>query len=308
MTDDEVKRLYWTTTSTVELGAKGQSPTENLADVHLIGQRDTKYCRFKVLRTPFCPRGSTKYNSDFGEKPLDGVQVDKQLAGIFRPYQPQKVLTLPMTATSKYQQDYQPYAHFSPSETCKPTKQKHVKDEPLLEGTSITHEMFRGHPIIQDNRNESCAPVRRSAAVTWAPLMDSTAYGSSFERTHDRMHPVQARASKPEDQSARVMGSAIPNTYQKLMYDCHVETMEDLRSIPPVTEVIFQGVGRRPSSAGVQRQSQSRQRARPASAGPAPRLSPSQSQRPRSAAHQRTPPRRPRRPLSAGASSTPSLR
>eukprot|EP00451_Oxyrrhis_marina_P002760 CAMPEP_0204272456 /NCGR_PEP_ID=MMETSP0468-20130131/22095_1 /ASSEMBLY_ACC=CAM_ASM_000383 /TAXON_ID=2969 /ORGANISM="Oxyrrhis marina" /LENGTH=305 /DNA_ID=CAMNT_0051248301 /DNA_START=29 /DNA_END=946 /DNA_ORIENTATION=- len=241
VTPQQLRRLQWGTTSRDELADKGPSYTENLGEIHFIGQRDTKYGQFTVSRSPFWGKEMTKYNMEFHELPLGSAAMNNDLADIFRrPSAPVGAGPQSVKAVSGYQAEFQAFPGFRPVQTLKPSDDRGDLGSALIETKSRSHEEFPAHRAVA-KRSRAIDPHAPplAAPMRGQKLMSSTSYGSSFSAAQERMRPSNRGCVYPSDESNRVIGSNIPNQYQQLIFSRKAFSSADLQAMPRLESVLF---------------------------------------------------------------------
>eukprot|EP00929_Paragymnodinium_shiwhaense_P000299 TRINITY_DN100537_c0_g1_i1.p1 TRINITY_DN100537_c0_g1~~TRINITY_DN100537_c0_g1_i1.p1 ORF type:complete len:260 (+),score=45.91 TRINITY_DN100537_c0_g1_i1:109-888(+) len=154
-TRGDMRRMYYRTTTASQVPVRAPlegSEAENFIDLHMLGNRNSKYGRYKVNKAPLADHSALQSRRDFVQQPLEDFLVNKQLAQVFKDgwnaREPQTATK--QTATTKNLDDFRPLSGSQVAaarpQSCKPPQEQTKLtggDGPLLVTTTTTHQQFQ---------------------------------------------------------------------------------------------------------------------------------------------------------------------
>mmetsp|Transcript_94148 Transcript_94148/g.206200 ORF Transcript_94148/g.206200 Transcript_94148/m.206200 type:complete len:682 (-) Transcript_94148:51-2096(-) len=196
VSEDAIRHLYFSTTHERTFQGKelpDAGRTENMLDVHWIGQRPTKYLKHHLNEAPLFNRDSCHYTQEYVPLPLGDNRINAQLAASFKGVSQKSKLTGPsdakLSGETKYSQDFRPHSAAQmrgcKQRSYKPKEAKRATTlstgGPLLESKSASHEQFQT-PELSLAKNERVPPPRGCLYVSLLESagLSKTAYQEQY--------------------------------------------------------------------------------------------------------------------------------
>lgn len=266
---EEVRRMYFQTTTSREFAGRqpeGLARCENLADVHLIGARESKYMKYQRKKAPLVDRTATRYIQDYMPLPLGGGKLDRELAENFRSVAGQSYLTVPegtrLNDATKYSEDFRPLSakqtKGAKAKSAKP-KQGRTTTMPtgdLLEKRSVSHAQFQTPNHSLGRAARAHPPRSNLGASMHASALPKTSYRREFvawEAEEEREEEAEPRAAAPAPAPAQAQAPAAEAPTTRPMQRCTSAPLGGRRRPCTPLRVAGGGAGgepRRPASAG----------------------------------------------------------
>lgn len=188
-TKEELQKLYFrtTTSSTFNLtGAPKEANSENMLDVHFIGQRPGKYLPYQAKRAPLLDRSSCCYTKDFVVLPLGDAPITREMAKVnkTRGSNFKSGLDAQMETQTKYREDFRPpsrtEARNARPASAKPaaTRSTTLPTGKLMESTSVAHQAFRLQPAIA--QSQPVKPPKSHLGLAQHVVQLTTSYRDEF--------------------------------------------------------------------------------------------------------------------------------
>jgi len=195
---EDVQRLYFRTTTGQTFNrtdAPAEARSENFVEVHLIGQRRSKYMGYPQNRAPLLDRSSLEYNRDFVVWPLDDVVTTREMAQVNK----DRTLDGPsgshakFDGSTKYNADFKaPSRREAAGARQKSAKPKAGRTHTLPTGDLIEKRSFSHAVFVSPSRkfrSEKATPPRSNLFLAERNFPPSTAYREQFT------HPTSPAAS-----------------------------------------------------------------------------------------------------------------
>jgi hypothetical protein len=243
VTEAEKRALFFTTTNDEALAWKPRVKTENFQDVHFMGQRNHPDMPFKVNTAPFFQRSSTAYGQQFKKPHHNDAKV---CAELYRNNKEKAEKSMdgspadPFDRTqSSYRQEY--IIHMGmPSESCGEsqgiTKTIPRDSDNMLYLNSVQHHQFHDKGRVYNGIRG--APKAEMGDVTDFPKKfdEVSHYESNYSEDPVRAGMRNPLTRGPENDSTRVIGSAVPAKVLRYKSEHKIARVKDL---PPVLDMLY---------------------------------------------------------------------
>mmetsp|Transcript_24384 Transcript_24384/g.39031 ORF Transcript_24384/g.39031 Transcript_24384/m.39031 type:complete len:328 (+) Transcript_24384:69-1052(+) len=204
LSKEDVRRFYFRTqTSSTFLGLKSPEDAqgENMFDVYNVGQRDSKYMKFRYRVAPNFNRKSCEYTREFRPLSLDDHAVTEEIGAFVKRKQGfgRAKVQAKFDASTKYSEDFKPVskqeALGARPKSAKPTISA-VDGRPphplrgtdqLEEKISSDHQTFIAHPL-RLARAEKARPPKSNIGLLERVVPMRTAYGDEFNSGKELPH------------------------------------------------------------------------------------------------------------------------
>lgn len=332
LSKEEVQRFFYKTHTSSEFIAPADKPdadihkychSENFYDIHMVGQRDSKYMKYQWKRAPLWDRSLCAYTREFQAHSLADGSVVKEAAEFIKSKQgvSRSKAQPPFLGVTKYTDDYKPYTRDEARGACRPSAKPVIQVDDMgrpfhpLTGTgnleetvSFDHETFGVHPL-ELAKAEKAVPPKGNLGTQGHLVPQTTAYREEF--FHEKGVPRRPLRKPIRCKSAPALRGpveAVPNWMRDQVASGQSWAASRVIPRPPDADNQQPQPRPRPASAGaVGSRAPSATRVRPPSAG---RIRPPSAGRMRPPSvpdktegnlGQEKPPSAARRPASAGA-------
>lgn len=246
LTAEERKQLFFTSSTSQATGWHDSVKRDmNFGQVHYAGQRDTPVMRFKVNSAPFFQRStSCSYAADFGELPLDGYMVNKELKMHNMNAGRGNTTKVPskFEARSGYADEFNVPFTRGPPASAVGSSQEITNTIPrgsdyLME----THSRLQtDHPGHRGKVPGRVLPRNQMGSVSDFPDRELDACSSYFSTFDEPAHSSEVMAHRPltmmlpEDDSSRCIGTGVPARVSGHMQRNKMR----VRDLPPMKDLM----------------------------------------------------------------------
>jgi hypothetical protein len=267
LSKEEVRRFYFRTHSSAEFQAP-QSPeeagSENFYDIHMVGQRDSKYMKYQWKKAPLWDRSLCTHAREFQPHDLSDIAVTGQLAEVIKSKQGvgRAKTQAPFAGRTKYTDDYKIYSKAEARGALRPSQKPVVQVDskgrpyhPLIgtdkmeETCSHEHQQFGCHPL-ELAKAERAVPPKANLGLSPSMVPSSTAYREEyFTENGVPRKPLRKPVRCKSAPLMRGPVEALPNWMRQSASVVTGKSWAESRVIPQAPPAVRQP-RQRPASAG----------------------------------------------------------
>jgi hypothetical protein len=243
VTEAEKRALFFTTTNEEALPWKPRVKTENYQDVHFMGQRNHPDMPFKVNSAPFFQRSSTAYGQQFKKPHLMDSRICAELYRNNMEKANKSMEGMPKDPFDRTKTNYSnayTIQMSTPPEPCAEsqgiTKTIPRDSDSLLYVTSVQHDQFSD----RGSAYEKPFPMPKGQLGTvldFPKKFDEVpSYKREFSEEFVKGGHRNPLTKGPENDSTRVLGSAVPATVLRYKAEHKIARVKDL---PPMKDMMY---------------------------------------------------------------------